>query len=75
MTERKFNSEDLKVLTFEGFVGRYREELSNGVSKKAAYFTVEGIYANIVGRPRFATENAFRQALRRYKKKVGDKCH
>lgn len=75
MTERRFNSEDLKVLTFEGFVARYRAELSKGVSRKAAYWTVETIYTNIVGRPRFATENAFRQALRRYKKKVGDKCH
>lgn len=67
---RYIDEEDLKVLTEDGFIERYRQERARHKTGRTAYEAVESVYIGIVGKRRYRSANAFRQALYRRRKKT-----
>ena len=70
MMVRYFEEEDLKVLTDDGFIARYEQELRKGCTKLKAYENTEAVYARITGKRRYNSANAFRQRIYRRRKKM-----
>ncbi len=65
-----FSSDQIRILTPQGFHDCFEKNLKNHSTFKAAYEATEQAHKNIIGKRHYSSYNSFRTSIKKSKAKI-----